>query len=80
MPASKKIDFEKSLGQLEQLVGQMEVGDLSLEESLKAFEAGVKLTRECQQALNEAEQKVTLLMEKDGELVSKPFDTEEIGE
>jgi exodeoxyribonuclease VII small subunit len=80
MPASKKIDFEKSLGRLEQLVDQMEVGDLSLEESLKAFEAGVKLTRECQQALNEAEQKVTLLMEKDGELVSKPFDTEEIGE
>jgi exodeoxyribonuclease VII small subunit len=80
MPASKKIDFEQSLGQLEQLVDQMEVGDLSLEESLKAFEAGVKLTRECQQALNEAEQKVTLLMEKDGELVSKPFDTDEIAE
>jgi exodeoxyribonuclease VII small subunit len=80
MPASKKIDFEKSLGQLEQLVDQMEVGDLSLEESLKAFEAGVKLTRDCQQALTEAEQKVTLLMEKDGELVTEPFDADETSE
>ena len=80
MPARKKIDFEQSLGQLERLVDQMEEGDLLLEESLKAFEAGVKLTRECQQALNEAEQKVTTVMEKDGELVTEPFDAEEIDE
>lgn len=51
----------------------MEDGDLSLDDSLKAFEAGVKLTRECQQALADAEQKVQLLMEKNGELVSEPF-------
>jgi len=73
MPKAKKIDFEASLGQLEQLVEQMEDGELSLEDSLKAFEQGVKLTRECQQALKEAEQKVQLLLEQNGELVATPF-------
>ncbi|MCZ6830668.1 MAG: exodeoxyribonuclease VII small subunit [Gammaproteobacteria bacterium] len=73
MPKAKKIDFEASLGQLEQLVDQMEDGELSLEDSLKAFEQGVKLTRECQQALKEAEQKVQLLIEQNGELVATPF-------
>jgi exodeoxyribonuclease VII small subunit len=73
MTKAKKIDFEASLGQLEQMVEQMEDGELSLEESLKAFERGVKLTRECQQALQEAEQKVQLLSEQDGDLVATPF-------
>ena len=77
MPKAKKIDFEASLGQLEQLVEQMEDGELSLEDSLKAFEQGVKLTRECQHALKEAEQKVQLLMEQNGELVATPFTEEE---
>jgi exodeoxyribonuclease VII small subunit len=74
MPKGKKIDFEASLAQLEALVGQLEEGDLSLEKSMEAFEQGVKLTRECQQALKEAEQKVQLLMEKDGEPVAEQFD------
>ncbi len=77
MPKAKKIDFEASLGQLEQLVEQMEDGELSLEDSLKAFEQGVKLTRECQHALKEAEQKVQLLMEQNGELVTEPFAAKE---
>ncbi len=77
MPKAKKIDFEASLGQLEQLVEQMEDGELSLEESLKAFEQGVKLTRECQQALKQAEQKVQLLTEQNGELVATPFTGDE---
>ena len=66
--------FEQSLSELESLVKQMESGDMSLEESLKAFEQGVKLTRHCQTALNEAEQKVHQLLEQNGELVSEPFD------
>ena len=78
MPKGKKIDFEASLDQLEQLVDQMEEGELTLEDSLKAFEQGVKLTRECQQALKAAEQKVQLLMEKNGELVTEPFVAEEL--
>ena len=65
--------FETSLARLEELVAQMENGDLSLEASLKIFEEGIKLTRECQQALKNAEQKVKLLMEKTGE---QPFETD----
>ncbi len=56
-----ELDFEKSLAELEQLVETMEKGDLTLEESLKQFERGVALTRACQKALSEAEQKVRIL-------------------
>ena len=75
----KTIDFETSLEQLEELVEQMESGELSLEDSLKAFEKGIKLTRECQEQLNNAEQKVTTLMEKSGVLeLADEFDDEEL--
>ena len=61
-------DFEKSLAELETLVEKLEGGDLSLEESLKAFERGVGLTRECQTALAAAEAKVEILLKQaDGE-------------
>jgi len=60
-------DFEKALENLEQLVTSMEDGDLSLEDSLKAFEKGIKLTRECQSALQKAEQKVQMLISENGE-------------
>jgi len=74
MPRKKKTpDFEQSLSELEGLVSRMEQGDLSLEEALGAFEEGVKLTRECQQILEQAEQKVQILSEKNGELHSQPF-------
>ena len=65
--------FEASLKKLEGLVDQMESGELSLEASLKIFEEGIKLTRECQKALKEVEQKVSLLMEKNGE---QPYETD----
>ena len=65
--------FEASLKKLEELVDQMEGGELSLEDSLKTFEEGIKLTRECQKALKEVEQKVSLLMEKNGE---QPYETD----
>lgn len=80
MPKAKKINFEAALSKLEQLVDQMEEGELSLEQSLKAFEEGVKLTRQCQQALVEAGQKVNLLMEQHGELVAEPFEQDELEE
>ncbi len=60
------IDFEKSMAELEALVEKLERGDLPLEESLAAFERGVALTRACQTALSEAEQKVELLMKRPG--------------
>lgn len=65
--------FEDSMDELEKLVEQMEQGDISLEESLKAFERGIKLTRTCQQALQEAEQKVQILLEKNGQQTLEPF-------
>lgn len=55
------IDFEDSLKQLESLVSNMEKGDLSLEESLKAFEQGIEIVRHCEQALRTAEQRVAVL-------------------
>lgn len=66
--SSKVIDFEASLAQLEKLVSRMESGELGLEESLKAFEEGVILTRQCQETLNAAQHKVQLLMEKQGKV------------
>ena len=54
--------FEKALSALEGLVGQLEEGDLPLDDALKAFEKGIKLTRECQQQLTLAEQKVQMLL------------------
>jgi exodeoxyribonuclease VII small subunit len=75
MAARKKaVDFEKALSELEALVSTMEKGDMSLEESLKAFEAGIKLTRDCQTKLSEAEQKVEMLIEQQGELQLTDFD------
>ncbi len=53
--------FEKALAELESIVSRIEEGELSLEESLAAFEQGVQLTRDCQKALDEAEQKVEIL-------------------
>ena len=74
--AGKKqnIDFEKSLADLETLVAELEKGDMSLEDSLKAFEKGVALTRDCQTRLSEAEQRVQTLIEAQGELQVRPFD------
>jgi exodeoxyribonuclease VII small subunit len=68
--------FESSMEELEKLVEQMEQGDISLEESLKAFEHGIKLTRTCQQALQDAEQKVQILLEKNGQQSLEPFNNE----
>lgn len=62
--------------ELEKLVEQMERGDISLEESLKSFERGIKLTRTCQQALQDAEQKVHILLEKNGQQTLEPFTDE----
>lgn len=61
---SKPLDFEKALIELEGLVETMEQGDMSLEDSLKQFERGVELTRQCQTALRDAEQKVQILIDK----------------
>jgi len=78
MAAKKKsATFEEALEELEQLVDRLEAGDLPLEEALADFERGVKLTRECQQKLASAEQKVKVLMEESGSIRELPFDAED---
>jgi len=78
MSAQKTIvDFEKSLSELTALVEKMEKGNISLEDSLKAFEKGVKLTRKCQTALQDAEQKVNMLVGEAHNDNLIPFDSED---
>lgn len=62
-------DFEAALQELEQLVNKMESGDQSLEDSLKAFQRGIELTRTCQKGLKEAEQKIEKLIEQNGDFI-----------
>lgn len=68
--------FEESLSELEQLVTRMEQGDMPLEQALEAFERGISLTRTCQKALQEAEQKVSILLAKNGQHTLEPFTDE----
>lgn len=70
-------DFESALKELENLVERMEEGDLPLEQSLKYFERGIALTRTCQAALKDAEQKVQILLEKDGKKTAVSFEEDE---
>jgi exodeoxyribonuclease VII small subunit len=74
----KAVDFEQQLASLEGLVNSLESGELSLEESLKSFEQGIKVARDCQAALKSAEQKVEVLMRQGDELVSQPFEDNEL--
>ena len=75
MPRKKQpYDFESSLTALQKLVETMEQGDLSLEDSLAAFEQGIKLTRECQTMLSKAEQKVQLLISKNSGIETQPLE------
>lgn len=66
MSELKKSSFEEDLTALESLVTQLESGELSLDQALVAFETGVKLTRQCQEALSVAEQKVQMLITQNG--------------
>lgn len=77
MAKKQPVNFEEALKELEALVERMEKGEVSLEDSLKDFERGIALTRACQQALQEAEQKVHILMEKDGQASIEPFSGEQ---
>ena len=71
--AKTTFHFEQSLGELESLVERMESGEMTLEDSLKAVEQGIKYTRECQNALAKAEQKVQLLLQKNGQMEAQTF-------
>jgi exodeoxyribonuclease VII small subunit len=74
---AKKINLEKSLADLEKLVEELESGDLPLEKAMKKFEEGIMLTRGCQTALQEAEQKVEILLQSAGGEELDEFDVDE---
>ena len=71
---SKTPDFEQALAELEGLVERLERGDLPLDEALKAFERGVALTRHCQTSLQAAQQKVEILLKRNGQAQVEPFE------
>ncbi len=73
------MDFEKKLSRLEEIVQKMEKGDLTLDDSLKLFEEGIKLSRDCQSQLTKAEAQVKKLVSVDalGKAVTEPFKDEE---
>ena len=70
---SPPLPFEAALAELENLVGQLEQGELSLEETLQRFEQGVSLVKSCQGTLRRAEQKVAQVLERQGRLETRPF-------
>lgn len=81
MKSKKKQTFEASLKNLEEIVSQLEEGDLSLEESLKLFEDGVKISRECQERLNQAERRIeVLLKDSNGNPTLQPIETNDLEE
>ena len=76
MTTPKKFNLEKSLAELDELVEELESGDLPLEKAMKKFEEGIKLTRGCQTALKEAEQKVEILLKSAGGEDLKEFEVD----
>jgi exodeoxyribonuclease VII small subunit len=74
---TKPENFEQAMTELENIVNQMEKGDMSLEESLAAFEKGIALTRHCQSSLKEAEKRINILVEKTSGDELAPFDAAE---
>ncbi len=75
--STKKFNLEKSLADLEELVEELESGDLPLEKAMKKFEEGIKLTRGCQAALTDAEQKVEILLQSAGGEDLEDFEIDE---
>ena len=70
-----KENFEESMKKLETIVTELENGNLNLYESVKKFEEGMKIAKQCNNILENAEKKITILLEKNGDFEEKPFDT-----
>jgi len=77
MSAAKSFNLEKALAELEDLVDELESGDLPLEKAMKKFEEGIKLTRGCQAALKDAEQKVEILLKSAGGETLQDFEADD---
>lgn len=70
----KEKSFEQNIENLENIVTELEKGNLNLDESMKKFEEGMKISRDCTKILEEAEKKITILLEKDGDVEEENFD------
>ena len=73
----KTLNFETGLAELEKIVSELEKGDLSLEDSVKKFEDGMKISKECNSILEDAEKRITIILEKNGEIKEEDFDAED---
>ena len=72
-----KANFEKNMSDLENIVTELEKGDLNLDESISKFEEGIRISKECNKILEEAEKKITILLQKDGEIKEENCVSEE---
>jgi len=72
-----KKSFEENIEDLEKIVSELENGDLNLDDSVSKFEEGIKISKECNKMLEDAEKKITILLNKDGEIKEENFTTEE---
>ena len=70
-------NFEKNMSDLENIVTELEKRDLNLDESISKFEEGIKISKQCNKILEDAEKKITILLEKDGEVKEEKFVSEE---
>lgn len=73
---SKNNNFEESMKKLETIVEELENGNLNLDESVKKFEDGMKIAKQCNNMLEDAEKKITILLENGGELKEENFESE----
>lgn len=72
-----KKSFESQMENLEKIVAELENGELSLDESVSKFEEGIKISKECNKTLEEAEKKITILINNDGETKEEEFEVNE---
>lgn len=70
------MNFEETMKQLEQIANELEKGDLNLEESVSKFEQGMKLSKDCNQMLEGAEKRITILLQKEDEILEEKFNVE----
>lgn len=73
----ENINFEQAMEDLEKIANELEKGDLDLDTSVSKFEEGMKLSKKCNEILENAEKKITILLQKDGELVEEDFTSNE---
>lgn len=72
-----KKTFEEQMEELENIVSELEKGELNLDESVAKFEEGMKLSKDCNKMLEQAEKKITILLQEDGEIKEEEFETED---